>query len=79
MISKIVSIIMWFLVKNLQIFEIYLYFAIFPKNSDVIENFGHNFFWKVLMIAWLWHQLQLLYFFIDDLKGAGHLDTLPPS
>ena len=42
--SKMVSInMMWFLVKKLQIFEIYLYFCHFlPKYADVIENFGHK-------------------------------------
>ena len=38
-------VMMWFLVKKLQIFEIYLYFCHFlPKNADVIKNFGHKIF-----------------------------------
>ena len=38
-------VMMWFLVKKLQIFEMYLYFCHFlPKIADDIKNFGHKIF-----------------------------------
>ena len=63
-------VMMWFLVKKLQIFEIYLYFCHFlPKNADVwcwcwwVPSFGISF--------------SFLTSLLTILRGAGHLD--PPS